>query len=452
MTNDPQNGLRPYPKYRENVSPAIGPTPEHWEMTRLATLGDFSKGAGGTKDDEVPQGLPCVRYGDLYNYHRHFVTETRSFIAPGKAAGYTPIQPGDILFTTSDVTPRNVGRSAVSLLQPPAYCGPDLIIVRPTKPLNPRFAGYLLDSSYARAQKLQMQRGVTIMHIYADQLKNLPVCLPPLEEQASIVQYLDHADELINRYISAKEQLIALLEEQREAVVQHAVTLGLDSNVPVKPSRLSNVPAMPVHWKIKRLKSVSHIKYGLGQPPREFPNGLPLIRATNVSRGQITEKDMMFVDPLDVPTTRDAVLKENDIIVVRSGAYTADSAIIPKHFEGAISGYDMVVTATQANPQFLAMVLLSPYVRDDQLILVSTRAAQPHLNAEELGDAKIFTPPRHEQDAIVEHLSQRTAEITDAKTRAARQIALMNEYRTRLIADVVTGQLDARDAAVELPM
>ena len=420
-------------------------------MTRLATLGDFSKGAGGTKDDEVPQGLPCVRYGDLYNYHRHFVTETRSFIAPDKTANYTPIQPGDILFTTSDVTPRNVGRSAVSLLQPPAYCGPDLIIVRPTRPLNPKFAGYLLDSSYARAQKLQMQRGVTIMHIYADQLKNLPVCLPPLEEQESIFRYLDHADDLINHYISAKERLIALLEEQSQAVIQQAVTLGLDPNVPVKPSRLSNVPAMPMHWEVKRLKSVSRIKYGLGQPPRELPNGIPLIRATNVSRGKITEGNMMFVDPLDVPTTRDAVLEENDIVVVRSGAYTADSAIIPKQFEGAISGYDMVVTATQANPQFLAMALLSPYVRDDQLILVSTRAAQPHLNAEELGDAKILSPPRHEQDAIVEHLTQRTAELADAKTRVTRQITLVNEYRTRLIADAVTGQIDVRSAVLELP-
>ena len=335
-------------------------------------------------------------------------------------------------------------------MSPPTYCGPDLIILRPYAPFNPRFLGYLLDSACTQTQKLRMQRGVTIMHIYADELKNLTIGIPPLEEQAAIVRYLDHADELINRYIGAKERLIALLEEQRQAVIQQAVTRGYDPDVPLKPSHVTNVPLMPAHWEIKRLKSVSHIRYGLGQPPRESPKGLPLIRATNVSRGHITENAMMYVDPYDVPTTRDAFLRENEIIVVRSGAYTADSAIIPKRYEGAISGYDMVVAATEANPEFLAMALLSTYVRDDQLIVVSNRAAQPHLNAEELGDAKIITPPRPEQEAIVNYLHHRLTEVANAKERAHRQIDLMHEYRTRLIADVVTGQIDVRDAVVEL--
>ena len=442
--------LKPYPAYRVTDDPELRVIPEHWEQARLASVGTFSRGSGGTKDDEVPQGVPCVRYGDLYTFHKFFVNATRSFIAPDNLAGYTPIEYGDILFTTSDVTPRNVGKSAVNLMSPPTYCGPDLIILRPYAPFNPRFLGYLLDSACTQTQKLRMQRGVTIMHIYADELKNLTIGIPPLEEQAAIVRYLDHADELINRYIGAKERLIALLEEQRQAVIQQAVTRGYDPDVPLKPSHVTNVPLMPAHWEIKRLKSVSHIRYGLGQPPRESPKGLPLIRATNVSRGHITENAMMYVDPYDVPTTRDAFLRENEIIVVRSGAYTADSAIIPKRYEGAISGYDMVVAATEANPEFLAMALLSTYVRDDQLIVVSNRAAQPHLNAEELGDAKIITPPRPEQEAIVNYLHHRLTEVANAKERAHRQIDLMHEYRTRLIADVVTGQIDVRDAVVEL--
>ena len=270
------------------------------------------------------------------------------------------------------------------------------------------------------------------------------------DEQATIVRYLDHADELINRYISAKERLIALLEEQRQAVIHQAVTRGFESNVPLKPSHVANVPLMPTHWEIKRLKSMSRIRYGLGQTPRESPNGLPLIRATNVNQGHITEKGMMFVDPSSIPTTRDAVLQENDIIVVRSGAYTADSAIIPKRYEGAISGYDMVVTATRAHPEFLALALLSAYVRDDQLIVESNRAAQPHLNAEELGNAKILTPPRPEQDTIVRRLRQSLTDIEGVKQRTIRQIGLIKEYRTRLIADVVTGQIDVHSIVVEL--
>ena len=258
--------LKPYPAYRVTDDPELRVIPEHWEQARLASVGTFSKGSGGTKDDEVPQGVPCVRYGDLYTFHKFFVNATRSFIAPDKLAGYTPIQYGDILFTTSDVTPRNVGKSAVNLMSPPTYCGPDLIILRPYAPFNPRFLGYLLDSACTQTQKLRMQRGVTIMHIYADELKNLTIGIPPLEEQAAIVRYLDHADELINRYISAKERLIALLEEQRQAVIHQAVTRGFDPNVQLEASKVDWMTEVPQHWAVTKASRLFHIGSGTTPP------------------------------------------------------------------------------------------------------------------------------------------------------------------------------------------
>ena len=446
-----RNDTHTYPTYKLYSIPQICQIPSHWEVKRLAQMGTFSKGGGGTKDDEAEHGLPCIRYGDIYTSHKYFATQSRSRIHPDRTPNYARIKYGDVLFAGSGETIEDIGKSVVSLIEKEAYCGGDVILFRPTVQVHPRFMGYTLDSPPFAFQKSSMGRGITIMHIYSSQLKNMCIPLPPLDEQAAIVRYLDHADELINRYINAKERLIPLLEEQRQAVIHQAVTRGYDPDVPLKPSHVTNVRLMPAHWEIKRLKSMSHIRYGLGQPPRESSNGLPLIRATNVSRGHITENAMMYVDPYDVPTTRDAFLRENEIIVVRSGAYTADSAIIPKRYEGAISGYDMVVAATEANPGFLAMALLSTYVRDDQLIVVSNRAAQPHLNAEELGDAKIITPPRPEQEAIVNYLHHRLTEVANAKERAHRQIDLMHEYRTRLIADVVTGQIDVRDAVVVMP-
>ena len=436
--------LKPYLKYRDIESPELGQIPEHWDLMRLRQFGNFSKGSGGTKEDEVDQGLPCIRYGDLYTFHRYFITESRSFITPQTAEEYTPIKKGDILFTTSDVTIRNVGKSAVNLIDPPVYCGPDLIILTPTGRVNYRFAGYLLDSPYAQSQKARMQRGVTIMHIYTSQLGNIPFGVPPPDEQAAIVRYLDDAEQRIRAYVSAKERLIALLEEERQAVIQRAVTLGLDPNVKLKSSRVEWLGDMPEHWEVGRLKAVSEIRYGLGQPPRESATGLPLIRATNVSRGHIAEKDLLRVDPADVPVGRDAFLREKEIIVVRSGAYTADSAIIPREYTGSVTGYDMVVNVTGAIPEFIAAALLSKYLRDDQLIVASNRAAQPHLNAEELGAAFILLPPLPEQGSIVQHLERVNIDIDTGVSLARRQIELMEEYRTRLIADVVTGKIDIR--------
>ena len=204
---------------------------------------------------------------------------------------------------------------------------------------------------------------------------------------------------------------------------------------------------VPEHWEVGRLKTVSEIRYGLGQPPRESATGLPLIRATNVSRGHIAEKDLLWVDPADVPVGRDAFLREKEIIVVRSGAYTADSAIIPRKYTGSVTGYDMVVNVTGAIPEFIAAALLSKYLRDDQLIVASNRAAQPHLNAEELGAAFILLPPLPEQGSIVQHLERVNTDIDTGVSLARRQIELMEEYRTRLIADVVSGKLDVREFA-----
>ena len=208
---------------------------------------------------------------------------------------------------------------------------------------------------------------------------------------------------------------------------------------------------MPEHWEVRRAKILGRIRYGLGQPPREAADGLPLIRATNVERGRIVEKDLIRVDPSDVPVGRDALLRVQEIIVVRSGAYTADSAIIPTAYAGAVTGYDMVMTITGALPKYMAFALLASYLRDDQLIVASTRSAQPHLNAEELGAALVLVPALPEQLAIAEYLDKATAHCDAASARTRRQIELVEEYRTRLIADVVTGKLDVREAAARLP-
>ena len=116
-----------------------------------------------------------------------------------------------------------------------------------------------------------------------------------------------------------------------------------------------------------------------------------------------------------------------------------------------MTGYDMVMTITGALPQFMAFALLASYLRDDQLIVASTRSAQPHLNAEELGASRVLVPSLPEQVAIVEHLERSTADANTAIVRARRQIELFEEYRSRLIADVVTGKLDVREAAALLP-
>ena len=183
---------------------------------------------GGNKDDEVPMGVPCVRYGDLYTTHTYFIRRSRSFVSQSTAESYTPITFGDVLFAASGETYDEIGKSAVNLMQSEACCGGDVILFRPEHPIEARYMGYATDCRPAAIQKATMGRGITVKHIYGNQLKSLTLALPPLAEQAAISRFLDHADRRIRRYIRAKQKLIALLEEQKQAIIHQAVTGQID--------------------------------------------------------------------------------------------------------------------------------------------------------------------------------------------------------------------------------
>lgn len=216
---------------------------------------------------------------------------------------------------------------------------------------------------------------------------------------------------------------------------------------------MMNLKSIPQNWSVRRIKEVGRIKYGLSQPPQYLEHGIPLIRATNIERGKIVEKGLVYIRPDDVPYERNPILKTNDIVVVRSGAYTADSAIVTEIYNGAIIGFDLVIRPDQIEPKYLAYTLLSNYVLRDQLILSSFRAAQPHLNKEELGTALIFYPPLSEQKTIADYLDTKTTQID-------RKIDLLNQKATQygklkqsLINETVTHGLDKtvvmKDSGVE---
>ena len=433
----------PYNNYKPSGVEWLGDVPAHWDVQRLKHLLRERDTRSADGSEEL---LSVSQYTGVTQRKRvdgGDAPDTRA----ESLIGYKCVEHHDLVVNIMLAWNGSMGVSQFRGIASPAYC-----VYQFLAGVNPWYFHYLLRSPIYKAYIKTASTGVveSRLRLYTDDLYGLYALVPPLTEQTAIVRYLDQADKCIRRYVSSRERLIELLEEYRQAVIHHAVTRGLDPDVRLKPSSVEWLGDMPAHWEAKRLKTIGRIRYGLGQPPRELADGLPLIRATNVDHGRIIDKNLLFIDPSDVPSGRDAILREKEIIVVRSGAYTGDSAIVPKAYDGAITGYDMVVSVTGAQPEFVAMALLCKYVRDDQLIVASTRSAQPHLNAEELGTAILLVPPLSEQAAIVCYLDKATADIDAAIDRARREIELLGEYRTRLIADVVTGKVDVREAAVGL--
>ena len=449
--------LRPYATMKSSGAEWLGDVPEHWDVQPLGRIGSFFKGRGGTKDDEVEEGVPCVRYGDLYMRHRFFINESRARIAPQVAkAKYTPIRYGDILFAGSGETLAEIGKSAVNLIRGSAYCGGDVIICRPSIDANARFLAYAADCPASVHQKACFGRGLTVMHIYSRDLKHMAVAIPPRPEQAAIVRFLDHVNRRIQRYIRGKERLIELLDEQKHAIIHQAVTGQIDVRTrrPYPTYWESGVEwlgEVPKQWEVRRLRNVGKAITGLTYAPQDVgdgEDGVLVLRASNISEGQIVDADNVFVR-CSIPSQ--LITRTGDILICsRSGSKTliGKSARIDSTSSGVTFGAFMTIFRC-ANNDYLYFVFNSRLFEYQSGAFLTSTINQLTLGM--LYGIKIPFPPHAEQQQIIQYLARATRILNEAITRSRRQIELLREYRIRLIADVVTGKLDVREAAAVLP-
>ena len=391
--------------------------------------------------------------GDLYTTHKYFISQTRSYISPAKASTYTPIDRGDVLFPTSGETIEEIGKSAVNLIHTQVLCGGDLIIFRPTVPMEPKFAGYALDCHAAQTQKSLMGRGITIMHIYSGQLKYLWLPLPPILKQRAIVRYLDHADRRIRHYVIAKRKLIALLEEEKQAIINRAVTRGLDSNVRLKPSGVEWLGDVPEHWEVRRLRTVAEMRVSnVDKHTRENEIPVRLCNYVDVYKNdRITEAIPFMSATASQGEIARFRLERGDVLITKDSEAWDDigaPALVTESADDLICGYHLALLRPDKEiiGDYLARALQSKPV-SYQFHVAANGVTRYGLTHNGIQSVCLPLPPSSEQAAIVEYLDRATADADAAIARARRQIELLEEYRTRLIADVVTGRLDVRAAA-----
>ena len=445
--------LRPYLAYKDSDVPWLGKVPEHWDVRRLGQIGRLSKGIGGSKDDETQDGVPCIRYGDLYTTHEYFIKSSRSFVSVSKAQDYMPIKFGDVLFAASGETVDEIAKSAVNLLRTESCCGSDIILFRNERQMEARFLGYVMDCRASIIQKAMMGRGITIIHIYKSQLKRLVVCLPPLFEQTAIVRFLNHIDQYADHYIHTKQKLIKLLEEKKEAAIQYAITRGIESNVYRKSSGIEWLGEVPEHWNIAALR------YRYQQSLGKMLNSsritgeylVPYLRNVDVQWDMIniTSLPLMDIRPSEIDRY---TVSAGDLLVCEGGE-TGRCALWDGSVE--VCGYQKAlhrlrpIVSDQDSARFLYYVFRLATnrgaFRDGQESTIA------HLTGEKIRSHRFAFPPLEEQLGIVKILDNQIKKINKLIEFERRLIDLVREYRTRLISDVVTGKLDVREAAAQLP-
>lgn len=432
--------LSPYPAYKDSGVLWLGQIPAHWEVERARWLFEKMQRPTNPNDDVVT----CFRDGTVTLRKNRRVS---GFTESLKEIGYQGVYKGDLVIHAMDAFAGAIGVSDSN-----GKCTPVYAVCQPKRDLNVSFYAHIVREMSRSQWILALSKGIRERSTdfrYAE-FAGQVIPLPPKSEQDAIARYLNHADRQIRRYIRAKRRTIELLNEQKQAIIHQAVTRGLDPNVPLKPSGVAWIGDVPAHWSVMPLKRVGTARIGLTYSPSDVcdESGTLVLRASNVRNGRIVSADNVYVSK-DVPTT--LMVRNGDILVcVRSGsrALVGKSALIPEGFAGASYGAFMSLLRT-IDDRFVYWVLNSNLLPSVMAQFETSTINQ--LTQNDLKNLLLPFPPDEERTAINSFLSCATSEIDNALAAVAKEITLVREYRTRLIADVVTGKIDVRSAAEHLP-
>ena len=441
MTKPEVNSLSPHSAYKPSSVSWLEKVPEHWEVTKLRHI--LTSAAERNRPD-LPL-LSVVRekgviLRDLDN------PEDNHNIVPEDLTNYKVVHQGQFAMNKMKAWQGSYGVSPCEGVVSPAYFIFDI------KGVDGIFFHSAVRSRAYVPFFNQASDGVRIgqWDLAPEQMRQIPFLVPPPEEQAAIVRFLDHADAQIQRYIASKERLIALLEEERQALIHQAVTRGLDPNVRLKDSGVEWLGDVPEHWVTCRIKQVSGILRGkFTHRPRNDPSlydgPYPFIQTGDIAN---TNKILSgYNQTLNENGFAVSKMFPKGTLVMTIAANIGDVAVLDFDacFPDSVVGFVPTVRVDRDYLYYLFLAMKNELLREAP---VNT---QGNLNVDRIGSSTIALPQKEEQTNIVNHVERSVSNIDAAIDRSRRQTALMEEYRTRLIADVVTGQLDVREAAEELP-
>ncbi len=311
----------------------------------------------------------------------------------------------------------------------------------------------LLASHFLRDMS-ESTHGSTLQHITRPKFNSHPVLLPPLDEQRAIARFLDRKSRRIAGFIRARQRMIALLNEQKQAIIHHAVTRGLDPDVPLKPSGIDWLGDIPVHWSlVPSGRAMAEIGQGwspVAGDENESGDQWSVLTLSAVKRGKFSPEACKPI-ALALTPRPELELKVGDLLMTRANTrlLVGDVAIVdsvPPRLIFSDLIYRIRMDRQLITPAYFALLMRSPYGR----ILIEREARASNETMVKLAASRIRqwplpTPTIVEQEDIVRSCAEALAKLQATVELHSREIELLREYRTRLIADVVTGRLDIRD-------
>lgn len=428
--------LKPYASYQEASLSSLGLVPTHWKVVPIARVAALKS----TTNQPERQLLSVYLHRGVVRFVD--VDEKRTNPTSQDLSRYQVVDPGDFVLNNQQAWRGSVGISPFAGIVSPAY-----LVLSLSKAFVPGYANLLFRDRHMVSQYLICSKGVgTIQrNLYWPHLKRVEAIVPPVAEQVAILRFLSWASGRLDRAIRSKRKVIALLNEQKQAVIHRAVTRGVDPNAAVKPSGVPLLGDIPKHWDQKSLWTLTRLR------AQKNPGNLPLL-SVFLDRGVIPYGEgggQVHAPSLDLSNYQ--VVRVGDFVLNNQQAWRG-SVGVSRH-SGIISpAYIVLELSPRLNSRF-ANFLMRSRVMVDQFVAASKGVGdiQRQIFWPFLRVVQVPIPEIDEQGAIVAYLETATAGLTRSISQLNREIELLVEYRTRLVADVVTGKLDVREAAAKLP-
>lgn len=419
--------MKPYEKYKPSGVEWIGMVPEHWEVKRLKYVAD------NLNYKRIPlSSEQRSRIEKIYDYYG--------------ASGVID-QVDDFLFDGDFILVGEDGANLLTRSVPLAFKASGKFwvnnhahILQP-KNGNIQFFTYYLESiDYSIWISGSAQPKLT-----SENLMNIHLGFPPLPEQTAIARYLDQKTGEIDQLIAQKERLLALWEEEKTALINQAVTRGLDAGAKMKDSGVAWLGEVPEHWEVVSLKRCVSTKItdGPHETPEFLLEGVPFISAEAVQNGTINfeSKRGYISEDEDKRFALKCKPRRDDIFIVKSGSTTGKVAIVKTDENFNIWSPLALVRANDFyEPNFL-FHFLSSNIFQIQVQLFWSFGTQPNIGMNVLENLKVVRPKKSEQTAIVRHIETQTARIQTQMDQTRKLIELLKEYRATLISEVVTGKI-----------
>lgn len=410
--------LKPYPEYRESGVPWLGLVPKHWEVRRNGRL--FAQRVE-TGFGDLPILEVSLRTGVRV---RNFEDSKRKQVMSDREK-YKRAAKGDIAYNMMRLWQGAIGVAPEDGLISPAY-----VVGRPFEEAESRFFVYLFRTDAYMSEVNKYSRGIVSdrNRLYWDEFKQMPSPFPPTGEQRLIATFLDALSRKVNRFVRNRRRFIEVLNEQKQAIIDRAITRGLDPTVKLKPSGIAWLGDVPEHWDLKPLKRLARMESGES--------------ITELKIGESGDFPVYGGNGLRGYTS--AFTHDGDYVLIgRQGALCGNVNCVTGKFWA--SEHAIVPTLQGVNNSWFGELIRTMNLRQ-----YSMSAAQPGLSIEMISQLRAPVPSIEEQVEIAEWIRSETRTLSTAIGNAQREIALVQEYRTRLIADVVTGKVDVRHFAADL--